>query len=93
MLSKLLKPLSDLINIAKSNPNMFKVFLFFAFATFALFVTSFFMPPEGQIDPSVITASYVITGQLALYVAMAAIYKGYDAKISKDDGITLTNNK
>jgi len=50
-----------------------------------LIIVSFFLPPRGAIDPSVLTA----TGELFAFAALGAVYaaisRGASAKVSKGD--------
>lgn len=56
-----------------------------------LIITSFFLPPTGQIDPSVLAGSGEIWGFMALWAIIRALDKGSKAKI-EHKGTTITVN-
>ena len=51
----------------------------------ALLVTSFLLPPSGQIHPSVIAGTGEIFAFTALWTIVRAIDRGHTAKIQKGD--------
>jgi len=58
-----------------------------------LIVGGFFMPPMGIIDGSVLTACGILFAFAALFVAVDAIERGIDAKVThRDTTIELTND-
>lgn len=68
-------------------------FWFFAIAAVGLMIGSFFVPPKGVIDPSVLTASGIIFAFAALYVAYDAIGRGMDAKVKYGNAeVEITND-
>ena len=62
--------------------------------TIGLFVGSFFVPPKGVIDGSILKAGAELFAFAALIVGSRAIAYGYDLKIVKGDTeINLNNNE
>ncbi len=57
-------------------------FTIFASVSIILFFTSLWLPPTGQIDPSVLTATSQLTGMTALATLIFAISKGYRGNIT-----------
>lgn len=53
-----------------------------AIVAIALITTSFFIPPEGVIDPSVLTASGIIFAFASLFLGREAFIRGKSTKIS-----------
>ena len=53
-----------------------------SFIAVALIVTSFFIPPQGVVDSSVLAAVGEIFAFAALFAAWEAIDKGIDAKVT-----------
>lgn len=61
--------------------------------TIGLFVGSFFVPPKGVIDESILKAGAELFAFAALIVGARALTLGYDLKIAKGDTeVTLNNN-
>ena len=50
-----------------------------------LFVTSFFIPPKGAIDPSVFKAGAYLFGFASLFVLREAIREGLGVKLTHGD--------
>lgn len=68
------------------------VFWLCLFTSIILLTISFFLPPKGQIDPSVIGAVGELFGFASLAVVIKALGKGTDVTLHKDNiDITLTN--
>lgn len=66
----------------------------FSFISIALIITSFFVPPLGVIDGSVIAATGELFAFASLYCVIKAIDKGTTAKLSKGDvNLEFTKNK
>ena len=62
----------------------------------ALLVTSFFLPPLGVVNPSVIQASAEIIGMIGIFFAWHSVDKGLDTRINHNNTsieITNKNNK
>lgn len=57
-----------------------------------LIITSFVLPPSGQIDPSVLTATGEIFGFATLGTIIQAIGKGTDISLKKGDTEININN-
>lgn len=59
----------------------------------SLIVGSFFVPPMGVIDASVLKAVGEIIGIIALFILREAIHEGIDAKVTHGNTtIELTND-
>lgn len=58
----------------------------------ALIVGSFFMPPTGVIDGSVLSAVGELFAFAALFMVWEAVDRGIDAKLSKGDTTIEFNN-
>lgn len=56
-----------------------------AFLSVVLIIVSFFLPPKGVIDPSVIKAVGEIIGVIGIFFAWDAILKGLEARITHGD--------
>lgn len=68
------------------------VFWLCLFTSIILLTISFFLPPSGQIDPSVIGAVGELFGFASLAVVIRAIGKGSDISLQKGDiNLTLNN--
>ena len=68
------------------------VFLLCLFTSIILLTISFLIPPEGQIDPSVLAAVGEIFGFSSLAVVIVALGRGTDVTFHKDNiDITLNN--
>lgn len=61
-------------------------------ATIALFAGSFFVPPKGVIDASILKAGAELFAFAALIVGARALAYGYDLKIVKGDTEINLNN-
>lgn len=75
---------------------MLKNLPFHVFSAIAVFliITSFFLPPTGVIDSSVMAACGELFGFAALWTVIKAIDKGSDVTFSKGDmSVTLDNEK
>ena len=57
----------------------------FGLTSIGLLITSFFMPPQGVIDPSVIAATGELFAWGALVVLFRAIRSGKKATVTKGD--------
>lgn len=69
------------------------VFWLCLFTSIILLTISFFLPPSGQIDPSVIGAVGEIFGFASLAVVIKALGRGTDVTLHKGDlDITLNNS-
>lgn len=69
---------------------------FWVLTVFALLLigVSFFLPPKGTVDPSVIAATGEIMGFFALWVLVRALEKGSRAKITHGQtSVTINDNK
>lgn len=65
-------------------------FVFFSLVAVGLIITSFFIPPTGEIDPSVLAATGEIFAFAALGTVIKAIDKGVDARVQhRDTSITI----
>lgn len=64
-------------------------FIFFSLTAIGLIITSFFVPPTGVIDGSVLAAVGEIFAFAALGTAIKAIDKGVDARVQHNN-TTLT---
>lgn len=60
-------------------------FLFFSFVAVGLIITSFFVPPMGLIDGSVLAATGEIFAFAALGTVIRAIDKGVDAQVQHNN--------
>ena len=60
-------------------------FVLFSLVAIALIITSFFVPPTGVIDGSVLAAVGEIFGFAALGTVIKAIDKGVDAKVQHNN--------
>ena len=60
-------------------------FWFFAIIAAGLLITSFLLPPQGEIHPSVIAAAGEAFAFAALWTVVKAIDRGHSAKITKGD--------
>ena len=58
----------------------------------ALIVGSFFMPPQGAIDGSVLAAVGELFGFAALFAAWEAVDRGIDAKVTHGNTTIELNN-
>lgn len=58
----------------------------------ALIVGSFFMPPQGTIDGSVLAAVGELFGFAALFAAWEAVDRGIDAKVTHGNTTIELNN-
>ena len=58
----------------------------------ALLIVSFFVPPTGVIDGSVLAAAGEIFGFSALLTGLFAMEKGVDMKVTHGNTIIETNN-
>lgn len=58
----------------------------------ALIVGSFFMPPQGKIDGSVLSAVGEMLGFAALFFGWESVDRGIDAKISHGNTTIELNN-
>jgi hypothetical protein len=57
-------------------------------------VASFLLPPQGVIDPSVLTATGILFGFAALAVAGQNLANGKDVKMKKGDlEVTIDDDK
>lgn len=56
-------------------------FVFFSLVAVGLIITSFFVPPTGVIDDSVLMATGELFGFAALGTVVKAIDKGVDARV------------
>lgn len=65
---------------------------FLAWLSAALIVGSFFVPPMGVIDPSVMAAVGELLAWGALFMAWEAIDRGIDAKWTHGDTSVELNN-
>lgn len=81
--------------IFKNIPSSWKwVTLFLTIVAISLIIGSFFVPPLGVIDSSIIAATGEIFGFSALWVFAGAIEKGYDATIKRGETeVTLTDDE
>lgn len=78
------------------NKYMLKNMPFHIFSLIAAFllITSFFLPPTGVIDSSVMAACGELFAFAALWTVIKAIDKGSDVTFSKGDmSVTLDNEK
>ena len=65
-------------------------FVFFSLVAVGLIITSFFIPPTGVIDGSVLAATGEIFAFAALGTVIKAIDKGVDARVQhRDTSITI----
>lgn len=60
-------------------------FAIFSTVAILLIVISFFLPPMGGVDPSVLAAAGIIFAFAALGTVNHALDKGHSAKLSKGD--------
>ena len=60
---------------------------FCTIAAIGLFAASFFMPPTGQIDPSVIKAAGYCFAFAGLYELREAILEGFGVKLTHGDTV------
>ena len=60
-------------------------FHIFSFITLGLIITAFFLPPQGEIHPSVLYAAAEIFAFAGLWTIIVAIEKGGVAKIRHHD--------
>ena len=60
-------------------------FAVFSIVAVLLIVISFFLPPQGAVDPSVLGAAGELFLFAALWTVIHAIDKGHSAKLSKGD--------
>ncbi len=65
-----------------------KIAISLAASAFILGVISFFMPPKGQIDSSVIAFTGEIFALNSLFFAWWGVKRGIDAKITRENGKT-----
>ena len=65
-----------------------KIAIALAVSAFILGVISFFMPPKGQIDSSVIAFTGEIFALNSLFFAWWGVKRGIDAKITRENGKT-----
>lgn len=65
-------------------------FIFFSLVSVALIITSFFIPPTGIIDGSVLAATGEMFAFAALGTVIKAIDKGMDARVQhRDTSVTI----
>lgn len=65
-------------------------FVFFSLIAVGLIITSFFIPPTGEIDSSVLAATGEIFAFAALGTVIKAIDKGVDARVQhRDTSVTI----
>ena len=57
-----------------------------------LLIGSFFMPPQGKIDGSVLSAVGEIIGIIAIFFAWEAVDRGIDAKVTHGNTTIELNN-
>lgn len=57
-----------------------------------LLIGSFFMPPQGKIDGSVLSGVGEIIGIIAIFFAWEAVDKGIDAKVTHGNTTIELNN-
>ena len=81
--------------IFKNIPENYKlVVLFLTIIAVLLIGLSFFVPPLGVIDGSVLAATGELFAFSGLWVGIIALEKGYDATFHKGDcEVTLTNDE
>lgn len=71
-----------------------KIFYVCLVMSIALMVASFLLPPQGIIDPSVLTATGILFGFAALGVAGQNLANGKDVKMKKGDlEVTIDDDK
>lgn len=71
-----------------------KIFYVCLVMSIALMVASFLLPPQGIIDPSVLTATGILFGFAALAVAGQNLANGKDVKMKKGDlEVTIDDDK
>lgn len=71
-----------------------KIFYVCLVMSIALMVASFLLPPQGVIDPSVLTATGILFGFAALAVAGQNLANGKDVKMKKGDlEVTIDDDK
>lgn len=71
-----------------------KIFYVCLVMAIALMVASFLLPPQGIIDPSVLTATGILFGFAALGVAGQNLANGKDVKMKKGDlEVTIDDDK
>jgi hypothetical protein len=71
-----------------------KIFYVCLVMSIALMVSSFLLPPQGVIDPSVLTATGILFGFAALAVAGQNLANGKDVKMKKGDlEVTIDDDK
>lgn len=71
-----------------------KIFYVCLVMSIALMVASFLLPPQGIIDPSVLTAAGILFGFAALAVAGQNLANGKDVKMKKGDlEVTIDDDK
>lgn len=63
-----------------------------AFLSAALIISSFFVPPMGTIDGSVLAAVGELFGFAALFAAWEAVDRGIDAKVTHGNTTIELNN-
>lgn len=71
-----------------------KIFYVCLVMSIVLMVASFLLPPQGIIDPSVLTATGILFGFAALAVAGQNLANGKDVKMKKGDlEVTIDDDK
>lgn len=63
-----------------------------ALVSVGLIVGSFFVPPKGMIDGSILAACGILFGWGALFAAWEAVDRGIDAKVTHGDTTIELNN-
>lgn len=80
--------------ILKNIPTNYKLAtLLLTFVSILLIIGSFFVPPLGVIDGSILAATGELFAFSALWVGIGALEKGYDTTIKRGETeITVSNN-
>jgi len=85
--------MKKLKDIFKSSPFHWKLTFWICFVTsIGLIITSFFLPPKGQIDPSILQAVGELIAFPTLFAAYECIIRGIDIKYTKGDTTIETIN-
>lgn len=85
--------MNNLRKILKYSPLGWQIVFFICFITsISLIIISFYLPPKGSIDPSVLKAVGELIAFPALYAAYECITRGIDIKYTKGDTTIETIN-
>ena len=68
------------------------MFWFLTVTSLFLLITSFFLPPQGEIHPSVLQATAEIEAWGVLYIVLRAVNRGADITLNHGQSSVQVNN-